>query len=288
MLPGTAPPWDALPPGVPAEFAGKTMIVPPDAATVEAALDRDPEIAAVILEPSGASWGTVALRPGFLQDLRRLTRRHHVYLVFDEVITGFRFAPGGVQETSEVTADLVALAKILAGGLPGGAVAGRRDLLEPIGLPASDRRKIYHPGTFNANPLSASSGIACLGLVQDGQVQAQCDRTTEALRTELNSVLARLGVHGAVYGPSSVFHLAFDSRIVPGNPESTRALPPDVLKKQRGLPLVAPLTVAMLMRGVHNFAMGGFLSIAHGEEEIGRTTEAFEGALREIEDLLPR
>jgi len=288
VMPGTAPPWDALPPGVPAEFASQTIVLPPDAAAVDAALARDPGIAAVILEPSGASWGTVALPAGFLGELRRLTSRHNVYLVFDEVISGFRVAPGGVQQTSGVTADLVALAKILAGGLPGGAVAGRRDLLEPIGLPGSDRRKIYHPGTFNANPLSASSGSACLGLMRDGQVQAKCDRTTEALRTELNHVLASLGVHGAAYGPSSVFHLAFDSRIVPGDPDSARALPPDVLKKQRGLPLVAPLTVAMLMRGVHNFAMGGFLSIAHGDEEIALTAEAFKGALREIEDLLPR
>lgn len=288
VLPGTAPPWNALPQGVPVEFAGQTIVLRPDAAELDAALRADRGIAAVILEPGGASWGTLPLPEGFLGDVRRLTAQYGACLVFDEVISGFRAAPGGVQETSGITADLVALAKILAGGLPGGAVAGRRDLLGQVGLPDSDRRKILHPGTFNANPLSASSGIACLGIVTDGQVQARCNRTTDALRAALNAVMARLGVHGAVYGVSSTFHLAFDSEIVPGDAASALALAPEVLKKQRSLPLVAPFTVAMLIRGVHVFAMGGFLSIAHGDEEIARTAQAFDEALREIAEVLPR
>jgi len=287
VMPGQSPPWDGLPQGVPAAVASQTIVLPPDAAVVEATLAADPDIAAVILEPSGASWGTVPLSPGFLQDLRQLTTKHQVYLVFDEVISGFRVAPGGIQQTSGVTADLVTMAKILAGGLPGGAVAGRRDLLEPIGLPGSNRKKIQHPGTYNANPLSASSGVACLDLIRDGRAQAQCDRTAAALRAELNAVMAKLGVHGAAYGLSSGFHLAFDPAISPGAPGSALALPPDTLKKQRGLPLFAPLTVAMLMRGVHVFAMGGFLSIAHGPEDVARTAEAFEGALRQIKEMLP-
>jgi glutamate-1-semialdehyde aminotransferase len=103
-----------------------------------------------------------------------------------------------------------------------------------------------------------------------------------------DAVMAKLGVHGAAYGLSSGFHLAFDPQIVPGQPDTALALPPDTLKKQRGLPMFGPLTVAMLMRGVHVFAMGGFVSVAHGAEDIARTAEAFEGALRQIEEMLPQ
>ncbi|HXX36763.1 MAG TPA: aminotransferase class III-fold pyridoxal phosphate-dependent enzyme [bacterium] len=288
VMPGQVPPWDELPQGVPASIARETIVLEPSAAAVEATLEGDPDVAAVIIEPGGASWGTVPLAPGFLQDLRRLTTKYRVPLIFDEVITGFRVAPGGVQQTSGVTADLVTLAKILAGGLPGGAVVGRRDLLAPIGLPGSNRKKVQHPGTYNANPLSAAAGIACLDLLRDGRAQAGCDRTAASLRANLNAVLARLGAHGAVYGTSSEFHLVFDPEITPGDPDSALALPPDLLKKQRGLQLFAPFTVAVLMRGAHVFAMGGFVSIAHGADEIARTTDAFEGALRQIQDMLPR
>jgi len=288
VAPGQAPPWDALPQGIPAAVARETIVLPANAAAVEAALDQDPDIAAVIVEPSGASFGTVALSHGFLRDLRRLTTARGAYLIFDEVITGFRWAPGGVQETSGVTADLVTMAKILAGGLPGGAVAGRRDLLEPLGLPGSNRRKIQHPGTFNANPLSASAGIACLDLIRDGRAQAKCADTAAALRRAYNQTLASAGVHGAAYGESSGIHLAFDPQITPGDPASVAKLSVDTLKQQRGLTWSAPLTVAMLMRGVHLFGLGGFVSVAHGDEDVARTADAFDQSVRQLADLFPR
>jgi glutamate-1-semialdehyde 2,1-aminomutase len=287
VMPGQAPPWEEIPEGVPASVARETMVVPQDAAALEAVLDAEPDVAAVILEPSGASWGTVPTAPGFLKEIRRLTAARGVYLIFDEVITGFRWAPGGVQEVSGVTADLVTMAKVLAGGLPGGAVGGRRDLLEPIGLPRGTRRKIPHPGTFNANPLSASSGIACLERIRDGRAQAYAADRAAELRRGLNAVLARRGVRGAVYGESSGFHIAFDAAITPGDPGSALALPPETLKQQRSLPVFTPLTVALLMRGVHLFALGGFTSVAHNEEDLSRTTDAFEYALGEIRGALP-
>jgi len=287
VMPGQTPPWDEVPEGVPAAVARETIVVPQDAAALDAALAAEPDVAAVILEPSGASSGTLPVPPGFLKDVRRVTAERGVYLVFDEVISGFRWAPGGVQEVSGVTADLVTMAKILAGGLPGGAVGGRRDLLEPIGIPRGNRRKIQHPGTYNANPLSASAGIACLDLIRDGRAQAHAADTAAALRRGLNTVLASLGVRGAVYGEASSFHVAFDRAITPGDPASARALPQETLKQQRGLRPAGPLTVAMLTRGVHLFGLGGFTSIAHGQEDVDRTVDAFEHALREIGSWLP-
>ncbi|HKC76273.1 MAG TPA: aminotransferase class III-fold pyridoxal phosphate-dependent enzyme, partial [Chloroflexota bacterium] len=99
--------------------AGVVLAPVNDVAFAEQALATDPDIAAVILEPSGASWGTIPLPQGMLERLRAATSRHGALLIFDEVITGFRWAPGGVQELSGVTPDLTVLAKIIAGGMPG-------------------------------------------------------------------------------------------------------------------------------------------------------------------------
>src|SRR6516164_7792738 len=99
---------------------------------------------------------------------RELTRRHGVVLIFDEVVTGFRVSPGGAQAEYGIRPDLTTLAKILAGGLPGGAVAGRKDILDLLDFQmtkAADREKISHQGTFNANPLSAAAGVAALEIV---------------------------------------------------------------------------------------------------------------------------
>ena len=129
-----------------------------------ALLDSRDDIAAVILIADQA--GTEYLQAG----ARSLTRANGVVLIFDEVVTGFRYAPGGAQEYYGVTPDLTTLAKILAGGLPGGAVAGRADILTASSN--SDdadwvrHQRIPHPGTYNANPLSAAAGIACLEIVQ--------------------------------------------------------------------------------------------------------------------------
>lgn len=287
VMPGQAWPWDQVPTGVSPAIARETVVLPADLDAVEATLRADHEIGAVILEPSGASWGTLPLPEGFLTGLRALTAARGVILILDEVITGFRWAPGGASQKYGVHGDLVTVAKILAGGLPGGAVAGRRDLLEPIGLPGGSPRRIQHPGTFNANPVSAASGIACLDLVRDPALQARCDRLAADLRRGMNDVLRRRGVRGIAYGESSTFHLAFDPHLAPGEPRSLGALSLESLKQQRGQSLFGALSLAMLLEGAHVFALGGFLSIAHSEQDVMRTVDGFDRVVRRIEDLLP-
>lgn len=116
--------------GVPLAALESQITVPQnDIDIVERTLAQSPDVAAVIIEPTGASWGTVPLAPGFLAQLRDVTQRHGVLLIFDEVVTGFRVSPGGAQKLFNVMPDLTCLAKVLAGGLPGGAVAGRKDIL---------------------------------------------------------------------------------------------------------------------------------------------------------------
>ena len=130
---------------------------------VQDVLREDTDVAAVILEPTGASMGCLPLEPGFLVQLREVTDKRGVVLIFDEVVTGFRVEPGGAQERFHVHPDLTALAKILGGGLPAGAVGGRSEIIDLLSFrndPVWDRtERVSHPGTFNANPLSAASGI---------------------------------------------------------------------------------------------------------------------------------
>src|SRR5213076_3583674 len=114
-------------------------------------------------------------RGAFLKGLREICSRHNRLLIFDEVITGFRVHPGGAQAYYGVTPDLTTLAKILAGGLPGGCVAGRADIL--AGLEARPGKpKMKHPGTFNANPLSAAAGVATLAIVATGEPCQEANR----------------------------------------------------------------------------------------------------------------
>ena len=140
-----------------------------------------------------------------------MTARHNTVLIFDEVVTGFRVSPGGVQARSGVTPDLTTMAKILAGGLPGGAVAGKADILSMLefrddaGWNAGLR--VAHPGTFNANPLSAAAGSTMLAQVATGEHHRHADRLNERLIPALNDVLDRAGLPGRAYGLASYFHI---------------------------------------------------------------------------------
>lgn len=287
VSPGQAPPWDDVPAGVTPAAAADTLVLPPDLAVLDETLRHDRDVAAVIVEPSGASFGSVPMTLDFLRGLDEVTAAHDVFLIVDEVITGFRWSPGGVQQLAGIRGDLTTMAKIVAGGLPGGAVAGRRDLLELIALSGGPRRQLRHPGTFNANPVSAAAGVACLDIVRDATVQEGCDRTAAALRRDVNAVFARHGVCGIAYGDSSTFHLAFDERLRPGDPASIAALSPEDLKGQRQTAAYTALALAALIEGVHIFGSGGFLSIAHGEREIGQTVEALDRAVGRVIGTLP-
>ncbi len=144
---------------LPGSIAATVVVPANDLARVEATLKSDLDIAAVILEASGASWGTVPLAPGFHAELRRLTQQYGVVLIFDEIITGFRHSPGGVQKLVGVTPDLTTLAKVVTGGLPGGAVVGRAEVmrvLDPRSEFGGRRPGAIHRGTFNSLAPSAA------------------------------------------------------------------------------------------------------------------------------------
>lgn len=296
ITPSSRAPYQALQAGVPKDVLRNVEVLPPDIDAVRSALETDQNIAAVILEPTGASWSTVPLPGGFLAGLREITQEHGVVLIFDEVITGFRWSSGGIQKLAGVTPDLTTLAKILGGGLPGGAVAGRSDIMELLefkGEPDWDnQRKIPHPGTFNANPLCAAAGVACLRLAANGEHQRKADEKAARLRAGMNEILTRLEVDGAAYGESSVFHL------IVGVPCPARGsgdlanpgLAVDQWNKRSSPAIAKALGLNMIGEGVHLFSMGGLVSSAHNDEDVFRTLRAFEnslGCLRK-QGLLPR
>jgi glutamate-1-semialdehyde 2,1-aminomutase len=272
--------------GVPAATLGNTISIPQgDISLVEERL-RSGEFAAVILEPTGASWGTLPLREQFLADLRDLTRRHSTVLIFDEVVTGFRVSPGGVQALFGVTPELTTLAKILAGGLPGGAVAGKADILSTLEFRDDAAwnagHRVAHPGTFNANPLSAAAGSTMLGAVATGEYHERTDRLNERLINGLNDVLQQSGTMGRIYGLASYFHILLGKDCaVGGDGIEWPAHAP-------APPRMASAVSGALKRGMLNHGVdlmggnGGFTSGVHTVDDIDQTVEAFEATLHEM------
>jgi len=270
-------------PGIPAAVFDTVVVCPANDPAALAAALQPGDVAAAIVEPTGAHFGQVPLRPAFLADLRRLCTGHGTLLIFDEVVTGFRYAPGGVQALSGVIPDLTTLAKILAGGLPGGAVVGRADIMAAFEFRADPQwnryRRLYHPGTFNANPLSAAAGVAALELIATGEPQATADRLAAGLRAGLNAVLDRRGIAGCAYGDASIFHMYFGPAVQRGPQGPTLASDdPLVLLSVPGK-IAGALRGAMLTQGIDLVRNSGLVSAAHGEEDVARTIAAFEAAL---------
>jgi glutamate-1-semialdehyde 2,1-aminomutase len=267
--------------GVPAALGQVVTVVPADERALAEAL-RAGDVAAVILEPSGAAWGAVPLPAGLLAASRALTSAAGTVLIFDEVVSGFRWSPGGVQAVAGVTPDLTVLGKILAGGMPGGAVAGRADLLGLLARDGGDPRGVAHPGTHNAHPVSAAAGVAALRVCRTGEPQERAAKLAGMLRAALTSVLAEAGVPGCAYGESSTFHLLIGE---PGEPgEASLA----ALKAGMSPELSTELHHGMLLEGVQLFHGSGFLSAAHDESDVERTVAALGATLARLPaSLLP-
>lgn len=291
-LKGEKPPFDEPQlPGIPKDVLDTVVVLPAnDPEAVDARLAQG-DVAGIILEPSGASWTTVPLQDGFLAKLRDLATRHGAVLIFDEVITGFRWAPGGAQERLGVTPDLTTLAKIVAGGLPGGAVTGKTEIMDLLtfkdepGWNAS--RKVRHPGTFNANPLSATAGLTCIRRCADRSIQEGCDRVAARIRVGLNTALERRGVPGFAWGDSSAFHIALGETCTNRGESDLRfpeGVPARSLKVSGSNPLAGPLHVGMLLEGVDLFNGGGLVSAAHTDADADATVAAFDRTLARMGD----
>lgn len=260
-------------------------IPPNDLRLLEGMLETR-SFAAFIVEPTGASFGTVPLEPGYLQKARELTAATGTILIFEEVISGFRMALGGAQQYYGVTPDLTCLAKIVAGGMPGAAVAGRRDLLSLLaftGDPQKDRfQRVAHQGTFNANPVTAAAGVATLSILRSGEPQDQAAAIAARLRQGINEVMRAMNIAGVAYGESSFFHVYIDGDCPIQFEEGSPARISDWRRVQAGMPGLGALRRALFLEGVDLLRDGGFVSAVHTAAEIDATIDAFRRAFKRL------
>jgi glutamate-1-semialdehyde 2,1-aminomutase len=248
-------------PGVTAAQAADTVVVPWNAPLPEL------EAAAVICEPYPANMGLVPPDAAFLRGLRDYADRTGALLIFDEVITGFRVARGGAQEREGVMPDLTVLGKIIGGGLPAAAYAGRRELMERI-APTGD---VYQAGTLSGNPLATAAGLATLRLL-DGAAYAQLDRLSRALAEGIEEVVREAGVAASVAWTTGLLTLFFTER-PPRNYDEARAC---------DLEMHAAFCRGMLDRGIYlppSQFEAWFPSLAHGDEHVERTLAAARAVL---------
>jgi glutamate-1-semialdehyde 2,1-aminomutase len=285
---GASPPWDTpSSAGVPRAVAATVVAVPfLQLDAVERALEEDHDIGAILLEPGGLLDDTVPSDPQFVAGLRELANQHGVLLVFDEVVTGFRYAKGGVQEAFGVLPDLTALGKVVSGGMPAGALAGRAEVMELLGWrpdPHWQRfEMVPHPGTWNAAPITAAAAVATLQIVRDTDAVDRAIRLTRRLIDGFNAAFESAGVEGFAYGRGSIFKTCLGSRpaLLAGDYENVES---DIGKLLSGWGQRGPLLrKAMLLEGVDLMRESGFMSSVHTEEEVDMTAAALEAALARL------
>ena len=273
--------------GIPQESLD-TMIVLPinDISIVEKTLEGNDDIAAIILEPTGAHMGQIPIRPSFLNELRELTDRTGVVLIFDEVVTGFRVSKGGAQAYYGVTPDMTTMAKILGGGLPGGAVAGKADIINMIeardDADFNQNHRIAHNGTFNANPLSAAAGTTALDLIINTPINEMADAMGARLKDGLNDLLSRMEIPGCASGIASLIflRLGVDHECDKG----VCIMTPEQMRSGNNAQRNSQFVISMLNNGIH--ATSRFImSAAHREQDIDETVEAAEKSLTELRQM---
>lgn len=260
-------------PGVPKPLADLTLTLPfNDFEAATALFDQfGAEIAGLIVEPVVGNANCILPRDGYLQHLRELCTRHGTILIFDEVMTGFRVALGGAQQRFGVTPDLSTFGKVIGGGMPVGAYGGRRDLMEQV-APAGP---IYQAGTLSGNPVAMAAGLAALDLIQAPGFYEQLEGKTIALTDGIQGAADEAGIAFSTTRLGGMFGLYFNSEHVDSY---AKAIASDVAMFRR-------FFHGMLGRGVYlapSAFEAGFMSMAHGEQDIEATIAAARETLREL------
>ena len=261
-------------PGVTRGTAKDTLIAPyNDIQSIEKLItENKDEIAAIILEPVAGNMGCVPPLPTYLQDLRRLCDQHDIILIFDEVMTGFRLAPGGAQELYGVRPDLTTMGKIIGGGLPVGAYGGKREIMESV----SPAGPVYQAGTLSGNPLAMAAGVTMLKfLKQNGYIYKQLNETTTRLVDGIRSINKEAGIAATVNVTGSMFTLFFTDQEVT---DFTTAKTSDTARFGRYFQ-------AMLRAGVYlapSQFEAMFISAAVSEDIVDRILDAHRRALAKV------
>ncbi|HMD60465.1 MAG TPA: glutamate-1-semialdehyde 2,1-aminomutase [Opitutaceae bacterium] len=259
--------------GIPESFARETLVLPfNDGDSVDAAFAADPgRIAAVIVEPYPANVGLILPRPGFLAHLRRSCSSNGALLIFDEVMTGFRLARGGVQEIEGIVPDLTALGKIIGGGLPVGAFGGRDEVMDQV----APLGPVYQAGTLSGNPLAMAAGIAALELLDESRPYARLDALGRRVRDALSGACRAKGLEFQAPQTGSMFCIFFAPKPVT---DYASALAADAR-------LFARFFHGCLDAGVYmppSAYETAFLSTAHEGAAIDRACEVMETVIRRL------
>lgn len=243
---------------------------------------NEENLAGIILEPIIGEGGFTPATKEYLQMLRSETEKLGALLIFDEVISCFRVALGGAQERFSITPDLSTLGKIVGGGLPIGALVGKKEILEktsPEKKSAKWERILIGGGTFSAHPLTAAAGLAMLRYLRDRrkEVYPLLESKGEKVRKGVQKVLDQEGLNAVVTGIGSLFqtHFPFEKGVILDSPHSIHRLT-DIDKKE------IEFRVRMLTKGVHVMHGGGCLSLAHSDEDIEKIIKAARKVAREM------
>ncbi|MFH1243145.1 MAG: glutamate-1-semialdehyde 2,1-aminomutase [Pseudomonadota bacterium] len=260
-------------PGVPKDLARQTISLPfNDLEVVGEAFQKfGPEIAAVIVEPVPGNMGVVVPQPGYLHGLSQITRENGALLIFDEVISGFRVAPGGAQELFGVMPDLTCLGKIIGGGLPVGAYGGKKEIMSKM-APEGD---VYQAGTLSGNPLAMAAGLATLRVLKRGGIYRELEEKAKMLFSGLEEGARAAGIPSVINRIGSMGTLFFTAYPVTDF-ETAKASDQDLFKAyyQR-----------MLEQGIYLAPSpfeAGFVSTAHTQEMIQKTIKCAINAFQEL------
>ena len=257
--------------GVPADTAAHTLVAHfNDSSQVKALFEKEGQrVACVIVEPVAGNMNLVLPQPGFLETLRAECSKHGAVLIFDEVMTGFRVASGGAQARYGIRPDLTTLGKVIGGGLPVGAVGGRRRIMERI----APLGPVYQAGTLSGNPVAVAAGLATLKLVQESAFQERLETNTRSLVEGLTAEARKAGVTFSAQSIGSMFGIYFR--------EAAPRTFAEVMQCDRER--FNRFFHAMLERGVYlapSAYEAGFVSAAHGAAEIDATLAAARDAFK--------
>ena len=272
--------------GVPAAAMETVIVAPVDVAVVDRILAERDDVAAVIVESNGAHYGTVPLQnPQFLQDLREVTSKHGVVFIMDEVVTGFRLSPGGAQGRWDLEPDITTLAKIAAGGQPGGALGGRADIMELMTIrddPEWDaQQRVAQGGTYNAQPVTAAAGTATLEAIATQGVNVTADAMAERLKAGLNEAFMQNEVTGHAHGIASIIHVNIGADC--GCDRGLCTMTFDEIKDTMNVEMTRAVRRANLVNGVD--IMGGrayMVSSVHDESLIDQAVDVFSKSLKDL------
>ena len=259
--------------GVPRDLAKHTLTAPyNDLESVKALINQYPgEIACIIVEPIAGNMGVVLPEAGFLEGLRKLCDEKGILLIFDEVITGFRAAYGGVQELYKIKADMTCLGKIIGGGLPVGAYGGRRLIMEEV----APLGGVYQAGTLSGNPLAMTAGIATLELLKSKKTYQDLEKKTLYLTEKISECAEEIGIPLSINRITGMFTLFFTE----GPVRDYRTAKLSDTKR------FAQFFIEMMDQVIYlppSQFEAWFISLAHTQKDLDKTIEACDTAFKKI------